>query len=371
MFARTDKSILSQWWWTIDRWTLAVVTCLIALGALLTMATSPLMADRLKLDTFYFAHRHLLMLIPSFFILLGMSLLSPPQLQRLSVLVFFVALGLLFVTLFWGVEIKGARRWLNLGGISFQASEFIKPSFALVTAWLLSERAMAPTFPGHLIAFFLCGVILILLLLQPDLGMAFVVASVWLAQFFLAGLALKWIFCIGGVSVVGLIAAYYFFPHVSSRIDRFLDPSTGDSYQVSRSLEAFMNGGLTGRGPGEGVIKKVLPDAHADFIFAVIGEEFGCILCMIIVLLFAILILRSFICVIGENQLFIILAVAGLGVQFGLQSFINMASSLRLIPTKGMTLPFVSYGGSSLLALSFGMGAILALTRRRVQVRSL
>lgn len=371
MFARNDKSLWSQWWWTVDRWLLTVVACLIALGALLTMATSPLMAERLKLDTFYFAHRHLIMLGPSLVILIGMSLLSLSHIQRLAVLVFFLSIGLLVLTLFMGVEIKGARRWLTIAGISFQASEFVKPSFALVTAWVLSEKANAPYFPGYSIAFGLCIIIIGLLLLQPDLGMAFVIASVWFAQFFLAGLAMKWILCLGGASIFGLIGAYYFFPHVSSRIDRFLNPAVGDSYQVNRSLEAFMNGGLTGRGPGEGVIKKVLPDAHADFIFAVIGEEFGTILCIIIVALFAILVLRSFICILHENHLFIILAVAGLSVQFGLQAFINMASTLRLIPTKGMTLPFVSYGGSSLLALSFGMGAILALTRRRVQIRSL
>jgi cell division protein FtsW len=204
-----------------------------------------------------------------------------------------------------------------------------------------------------------------LLVKQPDLGMAVVISAVWFAQFFLAGLRLYWVVVGLAGGVVGLIGAYMLLPHVTSRIDRFLDPASGDSYQVDRSIEAFMNGGMWGRGPGEGTVKEFLPDAHADFVFAVAGEELGLVACIIIVLLFAFIVLRGFSRVFQENNLFVVISATGLFVQFGLQAIINMASSLHLMPTKGMTLPFLSYGGSSLLALGLGMGMALALTRRR------
>ena len=201
---------------------------------------------------------------------------------------------------------------------------------------------------------------------QPDLGMAVVVAVVWFAQFFMAGLRLYWAAAGTLVGLAGFVGAYVWLPHVASRINRFLDPAAGDSYQVNRSIEAFANGGLWGRGPGEGTVKDVLPDAHADFVFAVAGEEFGLVVCVIIVGVFAFIVLRGFSRLLQEGNLFVLLSATGLLIQFGLQAVINMASSLHLIPTKGMTLPFLSYGGSSMLALALGMGMMLALTRRRL-----
>jgi len=205
-----------------------------------------------------------------------------------------------------------------------------------------------------------------MLVKQPDLGMAVVVAVVWFAQFFMAGLRLYWV-AIGTLAGLGGgVGAYFWLPHVTSRINRFLDPAAGDSYQVNRSIEAFANGGLWGRGPGEGTVKDVLPDAHADFVFAVAGEEFGLVVCVLIVAIFAFIVLRGFSRLLQEGNLFVLLSATGLLIQFGLQAVINMASSLHLIPTKGMTLPFLSYGGSSMLALALGMGMMLALTRRRL-----
>lgn len=367
MFARTDKSLFGQWWWTIDRWTFAVLTILLALGGILNMATSPLMAERFNLHSFYFAQRHVIVLIPSFFILVSVSFLPPPHIRRLAVLAFCAGIVLLILVPFIGVEIKGARRWISLGGFSLQPSEFIKPSFAVIVAWLFTDKMTLFSISGHILAFIAYGVVMGLLLTQPDLGMSFMVSAVFFAQFFMMGLSFQWIL-MGGVSgILALWGAYFLFPHVASRIDRFLDPSAGDCYQVNRSLQAFMNGGFMGRGPGEGVVKKSLPDAHADFVFAVIGEEFGFILCLIIVLMFAFVVLRSFSRIFRETNLFIIVSVTGLITQFGLQALINMASALHLIPTKGMTLPFISYGGSSMLALALGMGMLLGLTRRRVQ----
>jgi cell division protein FtsW len=279
---------------------------------------------------------------------------------------FGISLALLALTFVIGVEIKGARRWINFPGLSLQPSEFIKPTFAVVAAWLFSEQKLRPRFPGNLICLALFLLILALLIKQPDIGMAAVVAAVWFAQFFMAGMRLYWVAAGALAGLGGLVGAYMYLPHVRVRVDHFLDPSTGDSYQVNRSIEAFANGGLWGRGPGEGTVKDVLPDAHADFVFAVAGEEFGVVVCLAIVALFAFIVLRGFSRMSQEGSLFVLLAATGLLVQFGLQAAINMASSLHLIPTKGMTLPFLSYGGSSMLALGLGMGMMLALTRRRL-----
>jgi cell division protein FtsW len=204
--------------------------------------------------------------------------------------------------------------------------------------------------------------------MQPDLGMAFVVSAVWFTQFCMAGLSLAWAGLFALLGMVALIGAYLSFPHVASRVDRFLDPASGDSYQIDRALEAFMNGGLFGRGPGEGTVKQYIPDAHADFVFAVAGEEFGLIACLAILGLFAFVVLRGLTRLLQERNLFVLLAASGLLVQFGLQALINLASTVRLMPTKGMTLPFLSYGGSSLLALAIGMGMLLALTRHRADL---
>jgi len=365
-FARIDQSPVARWWWTIDRWTLLALAVLIGFGAVLTMAASPAVAERIGLDSLHFAKRHMAMLPLALAIMFFISLQSPKNVRRIAVVGFIIAIALLAYTFIGGIEIKGARRWINLPGLSLQPSEFVKPTFAVVTGWLLAEGKLREGFPGPLIAAFLYVVVIGLLVKQPDLGMAVVISAVWFAQFFLAGLRLYWVVVGLASGVVGLIGAYMLLPHVTSRIDRFLDPASGDSYQVDRSIEAFMKGGMWGRGPGEGTVKEFLPDAHADFVFAVAGEELGLVACIIIVLLFGFIVLRGFSRVFQENNLFVVLAATGLFVQFGLQAIINMASSLHLMPTKGMTLPFISYGGSSLLACALSIGMLLALTRRRV-----
>lgn len=364
-FSRTDTSILGRWWWTVDRWTLAAIAALMAFGTILALASSPAVAERIGVDELHFVKRHLGLLPIAVAMIIGISLMSPLQLRRLAVIGFAGCLVLLVLTLVVGPEIKGARRWIGLAGFSLQASEFVKPTFALFTAWLLSERARDRRFPGVQLAIAAYAVVVTLLLAQPDLGQAVVVTSVWLAQLFLAGMPLWLVF--GGIvsAMAGLAGAYLLLPHVTSRIDRFLDPSSGDTYQIDRSLEAFNNGGLFGRGPGEGVVKNYLPDAHADFVFAVAGEELGLIVSLAIVGLFAFIVLRGMARALANHSLFSLLAVSALMTQFGLQALINMGSSLRLLPTKGMTLPFISYGGSSMLAIALGLGMALALTRRR------
>jgi cell division protein FtsW len=364
-FARIDQSPVARWWWTVDRWTLVALAVLIGFGALLTMAASPAVAERIGLDDMHFVRRQLALLPVAIALMFAISLQSPKTVRRIAIIGFLIAVGLVAMTFVAGVEIKGARRWINLPGLSLQPSEFVKPCFAVVTGWLLAEGKLRPGFPGPVIAAALFAITVGLLVKQPDLGMAVVISVVWFAQFFLVGLRLYWVAAGLATGVVGLVGAYLLLPHVTSRIDRFLDPAAGDSYQVDRSIEAFMNGGMWGRGPGEGTVKNWLPDAHADFVFAVAGEELGLVACLAIVLLFAFIVLRGFSRVFQENNLFIVLSATGLFVQFGLQAIINMASSLHLMPTKGMTLPFLSYGGSSLLALGLGMGMALALTRRR------
>jgi cell division protein FtsW len=365
-FARIDQSPVARWWWTVDRWSLAALGMLIGFGVVMSLAASPPVAERIGYDGLHFVRRHLAMLPLAIGLMFAVSLQPPRTIRRIAVIGFGIALVLLALTFVIGVEIKGARRWINMPGLSLQPSEFVKPTFAVVAAWLFSEQKLRPRFPGNLICTALFLLVVAMLIKQPDIGMAAVVAAVWFAQFFMAGLRLYWVVA-GALAGIGALAgAYTYLPHVKVRVDHFLDPSTGDSYQVNRSIEAFANGGLWGRGPGEGTVKDVLPDAHADFVFAVAGEEFGVVVCLAIVALFAFIVLRGFSRMSQEGSLFVLLAATGLLVQFGLQAAINMASSLHLIPTKGMTLPFLSYGGSSMLALGLGMGMMLALTRRRL-----
>lgn len=369
---RLDTSTVSRWWWTVDKWLLAAVGMLLTIGILLNLAAGPPAAERIGVDTFYFVRKHALFLPMVVFVMFAASLLSAAWVRRIAALGFVVMLILMIATFFFGDNINGARRWINLGPLpSLQPSEFMKPFFAVVTAWMFAEHRMREDFPGNLIAVILLLATTSLLLAQPDVGMTLVVTAVWCAQFFVAGLPIIWVilFVVGGMGAV--VGAYFMFPHVAHRVDSFLDPSTGDTYQVTQAMRAFQQGGLFGRGPGEGRVKEALPDAHTDFIFAVAGEEFGVFLCLLVVALFAFLVIRALMKVTREENLFVLLAVGGLAVQFGLQAMINMASSLHMMPTKGMTLPFISSGGSSLLALGMGMGMLLALTRRRRDLEGL
>ncbi len=363
--SRADTSTLGRWWWTVDRWTLLAVTTLIGFGYVMMLAASPAVAERIGQSRDMFILKQVVFLALAGAVVVGVSLLSPREVRRLAIIGCGVALALTAATMVIGAEIKGARRWIALPGLSLQPSEFLKPCFAVTAAWLIAEGRRTPRFPGMILALVGFGVIVLLLKSQPDIGMLAVVTAVFFAQLFVGGMNLAFV----GVGVLGLagaaVSAYALFPHVQSRVQRFLDPAVGDHYQVTTALEAFGNGGLLGRGPGEGHVKDVLPDAHADFVYAVAGEEFGMIICLVIAALFAFIVLRGLLRLLQEPDLFIVLASTGLVAGFGLQAFVNMASTLHLIPTKGMTLPFISYGGSSVLAIALGIGMLLALTRRR------
>jgi len=365
ILSRADTSLLGRWWWSVDRWTLLAVGALIGCGYVMMLAASPAVAERIGQSRDLFVLKQVFFLGLAAAIIVAVSLLDPRGIRRLSVIGCLIALALTAGTLMIGVEIKGARRWIALPGLSLQPSEFLKPCFAVVAAWLINKGRCVRVFPGLAIAVAIYLVIALLLKSQPDVGMLAVITVVLFAQLYVAGFNLAAVSIAFAGICVAAVGAYMIFPHVQSRVERFLHPDSGDSYQVTTALEAFGNGGLLGRGPGEGRVKDVLPDAHADFVYAVAGEEFGMLVCLVILALFAFIVLRCLVRLVREQDLFIVLASTGLVTGFGLQAFVNMASSLHLIPTKGMTLPFISYGGSSALAVAFGIGMLLALTRRR------
>lgn len=369
--SRVDTSAVARWWRNLDRVTLACVGLLIGLGYVLMLAASPAVASRIGASRNMFILKQVIFLALAGAIVLGTSYLSRQAIKKLAIIGGIIALGATAMTLVHGMEIKGARRWIALPMMSVQPSEFLKPCFAVVTGWLLSARRSVVlwgniAFPGMLIAFLCFGIILLLLKSQPDIGMLSVITMVFMTQLFVDGLKLYWVgLCVAGMAGAFAVA-YIVFPHVQSRVQRFLHPDVGDHYQIDTALRAFGNGGLLGRGPGEGRVKDLLPDAHADFVFAVAGEEYGLILCIGIILLFGIIVLRTLLKLMHEDDPFVIVSAAGLVTGFGLQAFVNMGSTLHLIPTKGMTLPFISYGGSSAMSVALTMGMVLALTRHHV-----
>lgn len=362
-FSRADDSLLARWWWTVDRWMLLLIGLLFGTGLILSFSASTAMADRLGAPDFYFTVRQGLYILVSAGVMLGISLLPVATARRVAILVLPVALLLTLLTLAAGSQYQGASRWLSLGGVSLQPSEILKPAFIVVSAWLISLGMQGRAFPGHQLALVTYGLCAVALILQPDYGQTFLLGMVLGLQFLISGLSLVWI---GGLVLAGLVTftlAYLYVPHVHARVAAFLDPAAHDTYQIDRALEAFRHGGLIGAGPGEGVVKQHLPDAHSDFIFALAGEEFGSIACLGIVAVFSVIVLRGLMRVSRADSPFVVLAVGGLLSLFGLQALINMATSLMLIPPKGMTLPFISYGGSSMLGFGLAMGLVLALTR--------
>ena len=363
--SRAERSAVGDWWWTVDRFLLAALVALMIAGLVFLMAGGPPVAERLGLSTFHFVNRQVLFLLPTLAILLVVSLLSPRHVRRLALVVWTAGMALILLAFQFGPEIKGAHRWIMLGGMGVQPSEFVKPAFVVITAWAFSEGAQHKDKPGAIIAFLLLPATIIPLILQPDFGQTMLVTIVWCGLFFVAGLHWFWVLGLGGAGLVGIVAAYEFLPHVRDRIERFMDKSAGDTFQVDTAMESFARGGWLGRGPGEGTVKRILPDAHTDFILAVTAEEFGVVVCIAVVILFAFIVLRGLMLARKSEDTFCRLAVTGLVLMFGLQAAINMMVNVHLMPAKGMTLPFISYGGSSLFSLAIGMGFLIALTRRR------
>lgn len=370
MSSRLDRSPVAIWWRTVDRWFLAAFLSLMGLGILLSFAASPAVAERIGLDSFHFVTRQIMFMLPALGAMLAVSFLTPRQVRRMAVVMLGIALVLMVAVLKFGVEVKGAHRWVSFFGISIQPSEFLKPAFVIICAFLFAERARNPDFPGYIGAIGLLAVTVILLVLQPDLGQTTLILGTWGVMFFMAGMPWLWIIVVGGLGVAGAFIAYEAFPHVASRLDRFLS-GEGDTFQVDMGREAVINGGWFGVGPGEGVVKRIIPDSHADFVFSVAGEEFGIAMCFLILGIFAFIVLRGLNTALKEHDDFTRYAVAGLVIVFGFQSIINMGVNLQMMPAKGMTLPFISYGGSSLIAIAISMGMVLALTRKKPEKRKL
>ncbi len=366
LFERNSKNILANWWWTVDRKLLFAITFLLAIGLFLIFTASPSVATRIGAGSFHFVKKQVFFAFVAYGFMLVLSMQSLKTIRRFAFLGYAGAICLMILTIFFGMDTKGASRWLDLGFMSIQPSEFVKPFFVIVAAWFFDMQKKADDFPGNMLSVGFCGLTVVLLLLQPDVGMTIVVTLIWAFQFFLAGLSIKLVLMLGAVFVSILFFAYFNFSHVHERVNQFLSSENNLSYQVKLSLEAFDSGAFFGRGPGEGIVKLKIPDAHTDFIFAVAGEEFGVLLCLLIIAIFAFVVIKTMLVSLKDKNLFIVLASSGLAASFGLQGIINMASTLHLMPTKGMALPFVSYGGSSLLATSILLGMLLAITRKNV-----
>jgi len=365
MVSRTQRTPFGDWWWTVDKLTLAAIGALMLAGVVLSLAASPPVAGRLGLEPFFFVNRHIFYLLVSIAVMLGVSFLTPRQIRRLAIVVFAASVTLVALTPLIGPEIKGAHRWLIIAGMNIQPSEFMKPAFVILVAWLFAESARRADMPANAIALALLLGVAAVLVRQPDFGQTMLIALVWSALFFMAGMRLIWVAGIAGIAAGGLTVAYYTVSYFTRRIQHFLNPGQGDTFNIDIATESFMRGGWFGRGPGEGTVKRILPESHTDFVFAVAGEEFGVALCLVLVALFAFIVIRSLLRAMRNEDLFARFAAAGIAILFGAQSAINIAVNLRLIPAKGMTLPFISYGGSSMISLAYAMGMLLALTREQ------
>jgi cell division protein FtsW len=365
MLSREERNPLSDWWWTVDRPLLGAIIALMLSGVVLSLAASPAVAVRIGLDPFHFFHNHVMFLLPSFMVLIGVSFMSPRQIRRSALIVFTVAITLIVITLLVGPEVKGSRRWITLLGVNIQASEAAKPAFVVIAAWLFAESTKRPEMPATTMALALLLTLVTLLVMEPDFGQTMLVLMVWGTLFFIAGMRMIWVMGLAGAAGSGLFLAYLLVPHVAARIQRFMNPASGDTFQVDTAMEAFSNGGWFGLGPGEGIAKRSLPDSHTDFVFAVAAEEFGIVLCLALLALFAFVVIRTLSRAYSNEDMFARFAASGLAIMFGVQAAINMAVNLQLIPAKGMTLPFISYGGSSMVSIAYGVGMMLALTRTR------
>jgi cell division protein FtsW len=363
--SRAERSRLAEWWFSVDRVLLATVLVIAGTGMLLSLAASPAIALKRGLPMFHFVERHLLFLAVALATMFAVSLLSPAQIRRLALMTLGASLALMLLVLFTGLEVNGARRWLHIGSYTLQPSEFAKPAFVVLSAWLFAEADRRPDMPATAAAVALYVLFAALLVLEPDLGQTLLVSIVWSALFFLANRPLKWFLFLLAALAAGLVAAYVRFGHVRWRIERFLNPALGDTFQTDRALRSFGEGGLLGKGPGEGTLKTALPDAHTDFIFAVIAEEYGVLACLVILGLFALIGSRVLLHQLREGDAFLRLSSTALALLLVLQAIINMAVNVGLAPAKGITLPFISSGGSSMLGVGLLIGMLLGLGRRR------
>ena len=366
-FSRNDQSHVAQWFWTVDRGLLGAALALMGLGVALSFASSPaaILADESITDPFHYSWRMMVFSGVGLSIMLTTSLMSPRGVRRIAVLALFGAIVVMMALPFIGDTVKGAARWVNFGPFSLQPSEFAKPGLIVFAAWMFAEAQKGQGVPGVTIAFGFYALTVSLLLIQPDIGQTLLITTTFMAVFFMAGVPFKWMAVLASLGMAGLVSLYFVFGHMRDRLSRFFSPETTDTHQIDSASEAIRAGGLLGRGIGEGVMKRRVPDLHTDFIYSVGAEEFGLILSLIMISLYAFIVIRGMRRAMKLTDPFEQTAAAGLFMLIGLQACINVAVNLNLIPTKGMTLPFISYGGSSMLAMGLTMGFALALTRRR------
>jgi len=367
-YGRSDTSAVGRWFWEIDKVLLLLIATLIGIGLIAVAAASPAAGQRysggsVRFSELHYFYRQIVWIGVGLPVMIAISMMPRERAKRFSLAgaAFFLVL-LAFVPIL-GPEVNGATRWIDIGIGQLQPSEFLKPFFVVAMAWLLSLREQDKTLPVFWLSAAVTGVVAVLLMKQPDFGSTIIFACVWLALLALAGVNMRILVGLGVAGLVGVVLAYFFYPVATVRIDGFLF-GEGDNFQVENAMRTLTAGGLFGMGPGAGTRKFGLPEPHTDYIFSVIGEEFGLIACLVIAVLYLTIVARVLIKLLDEESSFAILAAAGLAIEFGLQALINMAVNVQIAPSKGMTLPFISYGGSSMLALSIGMGLLLAFTRR-------
>ncbi len=365
-FPRTDRSRLGVWWWTTDHILLGATAILIVIGVMLSFGNSPAAAARMNIgDPFHFAVRQCIFAAFGAAILILVSMLNPRGVRRAAFFIYVASIAMMVALLFMGHHAKGATRWVEISGFSLQPSEFMKPALIVLASWMFAEGQKGEGVPGVSIGFSFYIIAAALLLMQPDVGQTILITIAFGAAFFMAGVPMKWILGLGGVALAGSISLYFVFDHVASRVNKFLSPETTDTHQIDRAREAIAAGAWFGRGPGEGILKRQVPDVHTDFAYAGAAEEYGLVFSLFLIALFGLLIVRGLYKAMKLSDPFEQVAAGALFVLVGQQAFINIAVNLNLIPTKGMTLPFISYGGSSMLAMGLTMGMALALTRKR------
>lgn len=369
--SRADRSRLAEWWFTVDRPLLMAILALLGIGLVVLLAASPPVAIRRGFGPYFFVKRQIVFAGAGVLVMLAISLMSPRVVRRFAAgLLAAMVLALAGVEM-WGAEINGARRWLSLAGYSLQPSEFAKPAFAVISGWLFAEARRRSDMPALPLAVMLLLLLSTLLVLQPDIGQTLLIALVWGALFFVSGQPMRYAAALSAAGLAAIAAAYVLVDHVQYRVDRFLSPVPGQLTQVERARQSFIEGGFLGRGPGEGTIKSTLPDAHTDFIFAVIAEEYGVIACLSLVLVYGFIVFRALRLAAADSEPQNRLAVVGLALLVGFQALFNMGVNVGLLPAKGITLPLISAGGSSALAMAVTLGMLLALTRRRAAIRPL
>ena len=375
LISRNDNSLISRWWLTLDHWNVIQILSLAVIGTLIIFAAGSGVALNKGYEELFFFKNHIKYMVIALLCMFFASFFSKTGIVRFGVFGFVASIVLLVLVMFYGPDINGATRWLRFGMFSIQPSEFMKPFFVITTAMLFSKdyknnykifNYLSP----NIISAILLFLVVLLLLKQPDLGMSIIVVSIWTGQLFLAGLSLRWVILMFGFLIVGILLGYNIFDHVKERIDCFVNVNCKGMEQITNSFKAYESGGLIGKGPGSGIIKNYIPDAHTDFIFPVIAEEFGAIFCIIILLLCCSIVLRGFIKIRNKNDLFSLLTVGGMLSLFGVQVLLNVSVTLGLVPTTGDTFPFISYGGSSLVSASISMGVVLALTKKSNEIEN-